>query len=245
MNGPKYSSPAFSPADKGLSMILRRSLILAVLLATLASIAAAQTATTRTKRPVTVILTNGQSLRGALAQINAEEVQVDVGDAYQTIKLDDISRIDFGSSATRTAPTQPAPPKIEAYQLAAADAVQALRRLTSGTQVGLTLFQYNQMIVEVHETVSADLAVIPEGDIRNEVAAAMDDYVFARNFWQTSLEYPDSYVPTKSDIARQFNARYNIGIKPKMGQTLKQDVVLNIIWESATKHMVAALKLLQ
>ncbi|MDT7687561.1 MAG: hypothetical protein QOE46_320 [Acidobacteriota bacterium] len=223
-------------------MILQRSLLMPLLLV-IAAAAGTQTATTRAKRPVTVLLSNGQSVSGSLAQISAEEVQVDTGDAYKTIKLDDVQKIEFGSSPNHTAP--PAQPTVERYQLAAADAAQALRRLTSGTQVGLSLLQYNQMVVEVYEAVSLDLTAIPDGDLHDELAAAMEDYVFARNFWQASVNYPEGVVPTKSDIARQFNARYNIGLKPKMRQTLKQDVVLQIIWESAAKHMVAALKLLQ
>jgi hypothetical protein len=219
--------------------------LLAVALFLLANSAIAQTGTTHAKRPVTMHLTNGQSVSGALAQINADEVQVDVGDAYRTIKLDDIARIEFATPVRREPVDQAPAPKIDTYQVAAADALQTMRRLTSGTQVGLSLYQYNQMIVEVYESVSADLANIPAGDIHNELAAAMDDYVFARTFWQASINYPESAVPTKSDIARQFNARYDIGIKPKMGQTLKQDAVLNIIWESAAKHMVNALKLIQ
>jgi hypothetical protein len=216
-------------------------LILLMLLAVVS--AAAQGGTVRVKRKVTVHLSNGDSVSGVLAQINSDEVQVDVGDTYKTIKLDDVVLIEFGSPQGRA--LQAAPPKVEGYQLAAVDAAQALRRLVSGTQVGLSLFQYNQLIVEVYETVSRDLALIPDGDIHDELAAAMDDYVFARNIWQASLDYDRGEIPTKSAVARLFSDRYRMGIKPKYGEVLKRDATLDYIWQSAAKHIVAALKLIQ
>jgi hypothetical protein len=217
------------------------TLPLAVLL--LCAVAHAQAGTIHTKRTVTITLKNGDSVTGTLAQINSDEAQVDVGDAYKTVKLDDVRRIEFGGSTTSaTARPTPSP---EPYEAAGVDALQALRRLMSATEVGITLAQYNQLVVEVYERVSEDLTSIPEGDLRSEIASAMDDYAFARDWWSASLNYDDGAIPTKSDIARRFNARYNMGIKPKYGDSLRQKETLDYIWQSAARHMVAALKLIQ
>lgn len=68
-------------------------------------------------------------------------------------------------------------------QAAASDAVTALRRLEAASQVKPSLAQYNQLVIEAKARVNEASAVLPDGELKQELNAAMEAYGDAAVAW--------------------------------------------------------------
>lgn len=68
-------------------------------------------------------------------------------------------------------------------QAAANDAVSALRKLEAASQVKPSLMQYNQLVIEAKARVNEASAVLPDGELKQELNAAMDAYADAAVAW--------------------------------------------------------------
>ena len=54
------------------------------------------------------------------------------------------------------------------------DAVSALRKLEAASQVKPSLMQYNQLVIEAKARVNEASAVLPDGELKQELNAAVD-----------------------------------------------------------------------
>ena len=74
--------------------------------------------------------------------------------------------------------------------------LQALRRLESAVNVGLTYRDYEGKIVNAQVSVDESLRVLPQSDLRNELDRAMNSYLAARTYW--------GYVDESPSVERVF-----------------------------------------
>jgi hypothetical protein len=68
-------------------------------------------------------------------------------------------------------------------QVAASDAVAALRKLEAASQVKPSLAQYNQLVIEAKAKVNEATAALPDGELKQELNAAMEAYEDAAVAW--------------------------------------------------------------
>src|SRR2546423_13984968 len=68
-------------------------------------------------------------------------------------------------------------------ETAARDALKALRKLDASLQVGTSYAQFTQLVVEAQAQVNEARAVLPKGELRRELTAAMEAYADAKTTW--------------------------------------------------------------
>lgn len=68
-------------------------------------------------------------------------------------------------------------------QSAASEAITALRKLEAASQVKPSLAQYSQLVIEVKAQVNEAAAVLSDGELKQELNAAMEAYADAAIAW--------------------------------------------------------------
>ena len=210
------------------------TLTVVVVLACVVASMAQQASEIEARHLVTINVKKGEPIKGKFIGADADSVQVDIGSARAMVKLDDIVSIVFSTKSTEI----DQPTSSSAVKQSVLDAVKALRKLDGATQVGVTFPQYGPLLIEAKSSVDEALADLPEGELKREILAAMEDYVIAGQAWSESLRSPEATgVPTGSALASMLNERYSLGLKLKRGSYLDRNMILEIIWKSASTHV--------
>lgn len=188
------------------------------------------TAQETSRRQVTIHVTEGEPIKGLFVRADETSITVQSGVAESTIKLDKVASIVFEKDG---AVASPAPtPKVDKQP--AQDAIKALRRLASATEVGVNYTDYGRVLIEVKAEVDGALPRIQNAELRSDINSAMVEYAYASELWTYFLRTKG--IPTKSDMGRALIERYNIPIKISFFTTLTRDVALPYVWRSAREY---------
>lgn len=139
---------------------------------------------------------------------------------------------------------------LSSRQLEAGDAaLKALRKTASATEVGITYQQYGDLLVETKAAVNEALLVLPEGELRKRLAAAMDAYADARDVWRVKLDGKQldaSEPPGKTLIPKYSLAAQRLSSGATVtGTHADPDLAMQIIWHAAGKELAGAMTLLR
>ncbi len=240
-------------------------IVLAVLC--LAEIAPAQTrrrspnpAPTETESlPVSVVLKDGQTLKGRFLNANAKKLSIIVGSSTQEMNMSDIASLIFletASSKLATADTTSVS--------AARDAIRFLRKLDSATSAGVTRAEYGTRLIDAKASVDDLLPRVADGDLKSEIDAAMREYVSAGEIWQLlyninvdEIRSNRGAAGTIIDVPKWLVEKYNLKPDDPGGseQTSFGTVthppryltssILSVVWRVAKAHLDKAAQLAQ
>jgi hypothetical protein len=130
---------------------------------------------------------------------------------------------------------------------AASDALKSMNKISAATEVGVNYPQYGQMVIEAKAQVNEAVAVLPDGNLKKELNAAMDAYADSMKIWQHKLnnrslfsDEPDSYTLIQKYSLKttsfQFQGRPIDAADPAQA--------LQTVWGTARTHLDKASKML-
>jgi hypothetical protein len=146
--------------------------------------------------------------------------------------------------ATTPAPTAtptPTPTPKPTPHPAATDALKALRKMAGAAQMGINFQEYSSRMIDAKADVDESLAQLPDGEVKKEIALALQAYVDAKTIWNDAAT-SDS-VFTMLEPAKTLQRKYKIPERQK-GTVTDKSVALSTIWGVADKHIERASKLL-
>ncbi len=136
---------------------------------------------------------------------------------------------------------------------AAEEAMKSLRKISASTQVGVNYQQYGVLIIDAQAQVNEALAVLPDGELKNEMNATMESYADSLQVWDAKIKAgsgrlgsgkmftgssPGSFIIPKYSLPTTANS-YGLG------ESADSDQALKIIWGVANKHLDRASILLK
>lgn len=94
---------------------------------------------------------------------------------------------------------------------AASEAITALRKLEAASQVNTTSYpQYSQLVVEAKARVNQAATVLPDGELKNELKAAMDAYADAATAWAGMQN--NAYLRADREPGKTLGPKYNLDL---------------------------------
>jgi hypothetical protein len=200
--------------------------------------------------PVSVILKDGQTLKGKFVSANTKKLTIIVGSSTQDMNMSEIASLIF--SETRPSPVA----AVDTGSTSTArDAIKALRKLDSATSAGVTRTEYGTRLIDAKATVDDLLPRIAEGDLKSEIVAAMREYVAASDAWQALYEINLDEISRGHGTAGVVHSvpkwiveKYSI--KPDdpgvgMGALYITSSILSAVWHVAKDHLDKAAQLAQ
>lgn len=199
-------------------------------------------ATTARKRPVTITVKNGESLKGNFKHATGEIVRIEVDGTERSINLDDVTSIVFAdeTSADGAKPSV----RLSAQATATArEALKALRKIAGATEVGVTLQQYGSLVIDAKAEVDEALAALPAGEIKDEIALSMEAYADAGQVWSAMIDSYRYAEASLTGLGERLQKKYDSEVvsafnKRETNQTLSR------IWAYGRKHLDQASSLL-
>lgn len=139
---------------------------------------------------------------------------------------------------------------LSSKQLEAGDvALKALRKTASATEVGITYQQYGDLLIETKTAVNEALLILPEGELKRSLAAAMDAYADAREAWRIKIDGKQldaSEPPGKALIPKYSLATQHLSSGAMVvGNHADPDKAIQIIWAAAGQELARAMTLLR
>ena len=205
--------------------------------------------------PVSVLLKDGQTLKGKFVAANPKKLSIIVGSSPQEMNMSDIASLIF-SEAPSTKGTD------NASLSAPREAIKALRKLDSATEAGVTRAEYGTRLIDAKAAVDDLLPKIPDGELKSEIGAAMREYVSAGDVWQLiyninvdEIRDGRGAAGTIIDVPKWLIEKYNLKPDDPGGseQTAYGTVhhppryvtnsILSAVWRTAKSHLDKAAQL--
>lgn len=190
------------------------------------------------ERPVTVTFKEGEPVSGKLVNATAEGVQIVLAGNTLLLKWSDIAKITF-TDVVIAQPLPKAPSAAEKNTEAIANALKALRKLSSATEVGVNFQVYSGRIIDVKTEINEILPDISEGNEKNEIILAMETYADAGSLWNGYIQ--DKYYSVSS-AAKLLLKKYSMSYDTDGNCIFESSCVLPRVWEIAKKHLENASK---
>ena len=135
----------------------------------------------------------------------------------------------------------------ESQRASANQALKALRKLETATEVGLNRASYGERLIDTKTDVQENLRALPEGELRKEIGLAMEAYADARTAWDRTLETESLVLFLKQN--RPLVNKYSIRLKALTYEEVIGDynrtMILTPIWQAASNHLVKAEEILK
>jgi hypothetical protein len=200
--------------------------------------------------PVSVVLKDGQILKGKFVSANSKKLTVMVGSSPQEMNMSEIASLLFSETRTSTVATRD-----NRSLTAARGAITALRKLDSATSAGVTRTEYGTRLIDAKAAVDELLPGIADGDMKSEIAAAMREYVVASDAWQALYEVNLDEIGRGRGTAGVVHSVpkwivETYGIKSNdpgvgMGALYLTSSILSVVWRVAKDHLDKAVQLTQ
>jgi hypothetical protein len=121
-------------------------------------------------------------------------------------------------------------------EASAREVLRDLQKLKAATEVGVNYQLYGSLMIDAKAQMTSASAQLPDGDVKTQLALAMDAYADALAAWTAmmSLEYHSlltSYEPGQTLIPK-----YSIPVPPG-DKTVNGKLVLSVIWAAAGEHV--------
>lgn len=122
---------------------------------------------------------------------------------------------------------------------ATAKAVESLKKVQAGTQVGVNYSNYGQLLIDAKAKVNEASTLLPNGKLKDELNATMDAYQDAGQVWNEKIQQHDLY--SGFGIGQGLIEKYSIpttdaAYKPA-GLTASSDLAMQVIWMAADTHL--------
>jgi hypothetical protein len=192
-------------------------------------------------RPVTINLKSGAPVNGNFVQADANNIQLDVAGNRLSIKVDDVTSIAF--VAGMIPPVQQAakqiPPSVE-------QALRALRKIAGAIEVGVNHLQYSALVIDAKSAVDEALASLPDGELKEELKAAMEAYTDAGTVWNkiVGTDHGPGQIVLASRYGKHepmwsIHEKYSVPAEPgTTGSTIiSADLMQDTIWKAARAHL--------
>lgn len=127
----------------------------------------------------------------------------------------------------------------------AREAVAALRKIEAAVQVGVSYQQYGTLLVEAKSKVNDANVVLPEGELKQKLNAAMDAYADAGQVWGLKVG-GTNLLPERepgATLVRKYNLKTHT-ISSVSLTYIDPDEAMQAAWGAAMGHLLAAQKLL-
>jgi hypothetical protein len=125
--------------------------------------------------------------------------------------------------------------------------LKLLRKMSSATEVGLSLMEYRDRLIDTKSDIDEVLRTLPQNKVRMELQASLDAYVDAGTLWSSSIQWDrrQSFSQMNSALLRKYSIPATMSHKTfdEMGGELTQGdkmFTLNVVWLYASIHMKAA-----
>lgn len=132
---------------------------------------------------------------------------------------------------------------------AASEAVAALRKIHAATEVGVNYQQYGMLVIDAKDKVNNANSVLPEGELKTRLNAAVDAYTDANQAWGTKVS---SSIGLKPDTEPGATLMRKYNLKPHsmssgnklLAEWIDPDETMQAAWGAAATHLLAVQKLL-
>lgn len=95
---------------------------------------------------------------------------------------------------------------------AASEAITSLRRVEAATQVSTSSYQeYRQFVIEAKARVNQAATTLPDGELKNELNAAMEAYEDAATAWAAMQNR--AYLREDREPGMTLNTKYNLNLR--------------------------------
>jgi hypothetical protein len=130
---------------------------------------------------------------------------------------------------------------------AAEEAIKSLRKISASTQVGVNYQQYGVLVIDAQAQVNEALAVLPDGELKNEMNATMESYSDSLQVWGAKIKSGTGEIHTELNPGTVIIPKYSLPTTDSgmLGKSIKGDQALQIIWGVANKHLDRASILLK
>jgi hypothetical protein len=128
----------------------------------------------------------------------------------------------------------------------AAEAVAALRKIHAATEVGVNYQQYGMLLIEAKAKVNDANAVLPDGELKNRLNAAVDAYTDASQVWGMKINGPP-LSPDKepgATLMRKYNLKTHT-ISAAALTYIDPEEAMRAMWGAAMGHLLMAQKQLE
>lgn len=127
--------------------------------------------------------------------------------------------------------------------------MKALRKVQAATQVGVNYQQYGTLAIDAQAQVNEALAVLPEGELKKEMNAAMEAYADAQDAWGAKIQSGSGELHTKYGPGQRLIPKYSLptsqGYTTTFGDRADAETAMQTIWTVAHAHVDKASKLLE
>jgi hypothetical protein len=128
------------------------------------------------------------------------------------------------------------------------EAISALRRLDAATQVGVSFFNYNPLLIDAQAKVNEALPLLPNGNLKNEISLAMEAYNDAYLAWRITNQQGFLISPPPAGLidGSQLIQKYSLPPSPLSGTSIyvTREDALSTIWTRARQNIDRASSLL-
>lgn len=131
------------------------------------------------------------------------------------------------------------------------EAMKSLRKISASTQVGVNYQQYGVLIIDAQAQVNEALAVLPDGDLKNEMNAAIESYADASQVWGAKIKagsntFGSGKIFTELSPGSFIIPKYSLPTTDSggLGQSADANQALQIIWGVANRHIEKATELM-
>jgi hypothetical protein len=132
---------------------------------------------------------------------------------------------------------------------AAGEAVAALRKIHAATEVGVNYQQYGMLVIDAKDKVNNANAVLPDGEMKSRLNAAIDAYTDASQAWGIKVSGNNLLKPDTEPgvtLMRKYNLKtQSLKVGSRDLLWLDADETRQAAWGAAWGHLLVAQKLLE
>jgi hypothetical protein len=186
------------------------------------------------KRRVILSLKGQEPMAADFIQVDAATVTVEINGARSQFKMDEVVSIIF--SPEEAAKMIAEQVQGQTANAATGEALRALRKVAGAVEVGVNYPQYGQLMIEANAAVDEALVIIPAGELRNEIAAAMDSYADAGRAWTLRIK-PRGDYQVRDLLTGKYRVSDREAFRVYSGEELYVTSALRLIWNQARQHL--------
>jgi hypothetical protein len=94
-------------------------------------------------------------------------------------------------------------------QAAVDEALKALKKVDAATSVGVNYQQYGSLVIDAKASVNEASALLPDGELKKELAAAMEAYADAADAWQWKVRGIGSIYNQEGKLGQELFPKYS------------------------------------
>lgn len=114
-------------------------------------------------------------------------------------------------------------------------ALAALQKVKAATEVGVNYNNYGQLLIDAKAAVNEATRILPDGELKTELNAAMDGYADAAQVWGFKIQNNGFFY--ERGEPKPITDKYNFRDKIDSYGFTWGETVLQIIWAATKLHL--------